>query len=84
MIVSQNLNVYQGVNFTGRITGLDDDGTATNLSGYFPTGAVRLGYGEPNVLTYLTLSILSGANEVNPNPVESGIIEVSLTAAQTS
>lgn len=55
-----DLSITKGNYFYKRITGLNDDGSSINLSGYDISGFVRQSYGSSGILLNLNPTIVSG------------------------
>lgn len=71
-----NLSIEQGSSFNLNLVAKDSYGTPLDLSGYSAVGAIRYGYGSTGTLLSLNPSVDSS--------YISGIINLSLTAEQTS
>lgn len=71
-----DITVEQGSSFNLALTAKDSNGTPLNLYGYAARGAIKYGYGSTNYLLNLNPSVDSS--------YVSGLINISLTAAQTS
>ena len=71
-----DLSIEQGSSFNLNLVAKDSVGTPLNLSGYAATGSIRYGFGSSGAL--LPLSPVVDSSYV------SGIISLSLSAAQTS
>jgi hypothetical protein len=73
---SYNIDIFQGSTYSTRITARDENSNYINLSGYSSRAYVKCNYGATG--TVAQFSCL-----VHPSYV-SGIIDISLTAAQTA
>jgi hypothetical protein len=75
MLVEYDLNLIQGSTFNAQLTAKNEDGTAVDLTNYQVRGAIKTNYSDSSALVALTLAVAS--------PATNGIINASLTAAQT-
>ena len=80
MLVYYNLDVIQGSTFSAQLSIKNADGTAVNLEGYSVRGHLSYNYGTGAYLVDLDPEI----NTTSPLTAASGVIDVKLTAAQTS
>lgn len=75
MAVYSNLTVDQGADFSIGVDVADTDGNALNLTGYTAAGQIRKTYSSTTAVDF-TVSVRS--------PATAGILDVSLTNAQTN
>jgi len=71
-----DLSITKGNYFYQRITGLDDAGSAINLSGYSISGFVRQSYGSSGILLNLNPTIVSGNLGVS---YPSGLVDITIS-----
>ena len=75
MAVYSNLTVDQGADFSIAIDVTDSSGTILNLTGYTAAGQIRKSYSSTTAVDF-TISVRA--------PATAGILDISLTNAQTN
>ena len=76
MAARANYIIDQGANFSSTVTVKDSQGVALNLTGYTATANMALGHASTRTRTSITSTIATDA--------ASGVVALSLTAAQTA
>jgi hypothetical protein len=76
-LVNYNLDIIQGSTFGAQLSAKNSDGTAVNLAGYNVRGYVKYNYGTGTALCNLNPVV----NETAPYTSQSGIVDVSISAA---
>lgn len=71
-----DLSITKGNYFYKRITGLNENGSVMNLSGYSISGFVRQSYGSSGILLNLNPTIVSGNLGAS---YASGLIDITLS-----
>jgi len=85
MPVNYNLDITQGSSFSAQLFAKNSDGTAVDLNGYSLSGVMKYNYGTGASLVDLSPTINLGANSLGQtNTAASGVVDISLTHAQTS
>lgn len=80
MLIYYDLDVVQGSTFSAQLSVKNADGSPVNLTGYDVRGFIKYSYGSNSVL----LNLNPVVNITAPLTKASGVIDVRLTAAQTS
>ena len=79
-LVNYNLDIIQGSTFSAQLFAKDSAGTAIDLTGYSVRGVIKYNYGTGAALVNLNPSV----NTTSPYTAASGVIDVGITAANTS
>ena len=79
-LVNHNLDIIQGSTFSAQLFAKDANGTAIDLTSYSVRGVIKFNYGTGVSLASLNASI----NTTDPYTAASGVIDVSITAANTA
>ena len=84
-LVNYNLDIIQGSTFSAQLFATDSNGAAINLDGYDVRGVVKYNYGTGAALVNLNAAVNTGqAPPINTYTAASGVIDVSITAANTA
>jgi len=75
MAVYSNIVVDQGTDYSAGIDVTDSDGDALDLTGYTAAGQIRKSYASSTAVNF-TVAVA--------NPATSGVVNISLTNAQTN
>jgi len=78
-LVNHNLDIVQGSTFSAQLFAKDANGTAIDLTSYSVRGVIKYNYG-----TGVSLVSLNAAVNTDPYTAASGVIDVSITAANTA
>lgn len=79
-LVNYNLDIIQGSTFSAQLFAKDANGTAINLTNYSVRGVIKYNYGTGVSLVSLSPAV----NTTSPYTAASGVIDVSITAANTA
>ncbi len=79
-LVNHNLDIVQGSTFSAQLFAKDANGTAIDLTSYSVRGVIKFNYGTGVSLVSLSPDV----NTTSPYTAASGVIDVSITAADTA
>lgn len=84
-LVYYNLDIIQGSTFSAQLFATNSDGSAIDLTGYETRGIIKYNYGTGVALVSLDPTVNTGqAPPLNTYTASSGVIDVSLSAEETS